>query len=93
MFGGCQCDNQFFIWCQGFFFGLFYSRYWVIFPIEKFPIENYKMKNSMKNSKIFKIKGYFTVKILNDGRCHPRQLFFVLITSLQYFIYVFFSNF
>ena len=32
-----------------------------------------------KNYKIFEIKGYYIVKCLNDGKCHPRQLFFVFI--------------
>ena len=54
------------------FYGLFYSRNWVILPIEnfiffpspqeKFPIETCKIKKLKKKiSKVFKIKGYFTV--------------------------------
>jgi hypothetical protein len=63
---------------QGFF-GLFYSRYLVIFPIEnrilfsqssgkKFPVESYKIKILNKNSKIFENKGFFAVTVF---KCLP----------------------
>ena len=54
---------------------LFYSRYWVIFPIlkivsffpiimKKFPIERYKIKkNWIESLKIIEIMGYFTILV------------------------------
>jgi hypothetical protein len=59
------------VYIQGFF-GLFYSCYWVIFPIEnsilfsqstgkKITIESYQINILNKNSKIFANKDFFTV--------------------------------
>ena len=62
------------VWLQGFFFsGLFYSCYWVIYPTEnsifftnpqeKIPNWMLQYKKIIINSKLFKIKGYFTVTL------------------------------
>ena len=83
------------------FLGLFYSRYWVIFPFKNSIFfsqstgknSQLKVTNWKKKSKLLKSRPTSLLQYLNDGRCHPKLWFFVFIKSLQNCSYVFFPNF
>ena len=48
---------------------------------------------NIKFIKSSKSRAYSLIQCLNDGRCHPIQLFFVFIKSLQNFSPICFPNF